>query len=486
MVRKTAKVGFSALFLLLVGIAGVTGWANRDSWMEFIKPAPAAPHDEHAHAHKDRVAISPQAQASLALDSKPIALATEPYWQTISVPGTIVERPGACEFTVSAPLIGVVAEILVTPGEVVQPGKTIFKIRVTSDSVLSSQTALFGAVQDLKIADDQYQRLMGLQGTVPQTKLFEIEYEQRRLRAKEKSIRFELETHGFSKEQVAAVAAGEFLTHIEVRAPAPAHAVGIGHSHDVPFSFEVEELKVGAGDHVEQGAPLCVLAEHRTLFVEGRLYRNEIPLVQRAAENNWRVQLEFPEAEIENTMWSSVPRIGAAALGTLAASFGQGALASAVTLFPGNDKQDQELAILSVGNRADADSQTAPVFLRLPNEFREYEKNGRSYRNWRYRPAQRVFLRVPVKRFDNVFVLPAGAVVQDGVETFVFRQNGDAFERKPVHVLFQDQRNVVIAHDGSISIGNYIAHNGAAHLLRALKMQSAEGGGGHEHHNHEH
>jgi hypothetical protein len=93
-----------------------------------------------------------------------------------------------------------------------------------------------------------------------------------------------------------------------------------------------------------------------------------------------------------------------------------------------------------------------------------------------------------VREFKDVFVLPAAALVREGPDAFVFRQNGDFFDRKPVHVLYEDYANVVLANDGSIHADNYIAHNAAAALDRALKARTApEGHGhGHDHHGHSH
>ena len=84
-------------------------------------------------------------------------------------------------------------------------------------------------------------------------------------------------------------------------------------------------------------------------------------------------------------------------------------------------------------------------------------------------------LRVPVERMENVFIVPKEAVVQEGPDAFLFRQNGDLFERKPVHMLYEDRLYSVIANDGSVPPGVYVAQNGAASLNRILKAQSASG-----------
>jgi len=67
------------------------------------------------------------------------------------------------------------------------------------------------------------------------------------------------------------------------------------------------------------------------------------------------------------------------------------------------------------------------------------------------------------------------AVVREGPEAYVFRQNGDLFKQIPVHVLHEDRRLIVIANDGSITAGAFLAQGSAASLNRVLKSQSASG-----------
>src|SRR4029079_3064926 len=112
----------------------------------------------------------------------------------------------------------------------------------------------------------------------------------------------------------------------------------------------------------------------------------------------------------------------------------------------------------------------------LTNQSRSYEKDGRKYMVWRFRPGQRVRLHVPVEEMQDVFVLPAAAVAREGPEAFVFRQNGDLFDRLPVHVLYEDPLNVVSAHDCNMLTRSYLAQGAAASLNRVLKSQNSSGG----------
>ena len=68
-------------------------------------------------------------------------------------------------------------------------------------------------------------------------------------------------------------------------------------------------------------------------------------------------------------------------------------------------------------------------------------------------------LRVPVEQWKNRIVLPVDAIAQEGAETFVFLENGDHFDRRPVHVEHRDQLWAVIANDGSLFPGDTVAPN---------------------------
>ena len=130
---------------------------------------------------------------------------------------------------------------------------------------------------------------------------------------------------------------------------------------------------------------------------------------------------------------------------------------------------------VEVRETIDADSRTFGFFIPMTNQSRAYEKSGRTFLVWRFRPGQRVRIHVPVEKYEDVFVLPSEAVVREGPEAYVFRQNGDLFKRLPVHVLHEDRRSIVIASDGSIAAGSYLAQSAAASLNRVLKAQTASG-----------
>ena len=135
----------------------------------------------------------------------------------------------------------------------------------------------------------------------------------------------------------------------------------------------------------------------------------------------------------------------------------------------------QAFEIRYLSNSIDTESRTFDFFIPLSNQSRVYEKSGATFVVWRFRPGQRVRLHVPVEEMSNVFVLPAAAVVREGPEAYVFQQNGDLFNRIPVQILHEDRLNIVLANDGSVLPGLYLAQNSAASLNRVLKAQAASG-----------
>jgi biotin carboxyl carrier protein len=370
------------------------------------------------------------------------------FWRTIELPGVVTERRGRSDRHLIAPLAGVVKQISAIPGEAVLPGADLVVLTLTSELLQNSQTELYKNALEMKLTQTQLTRQEELvkSGAGSQVKLEELHFSMERLQGVRKSYRQDLATRGLSPTQIDDVEAGVFLKEITLRAPAAVQ------KNAATPQYELEELKVQPGDQVQAGQVLCVLGDHQNLYLEGRGFKDETPWLEKAAEQGWLVQADFgPQDE----QWPALK---------------------------------QQLAIQYLTNSVEDIPQTVRFYVPLGNEYREYTRNGRTHRVWRYRTGQKALLRVPVQGFKDVFVVPVAAVVREGPEAYVFRQNGPYFERRPVHVLHEDHAQVVIANDGSIVPDAAIAHNAAAVLNRALKAQQSagEGGHGHDHHGHTH
>jgi hypothetical protein len=259
-------------------------------------------------------------------------------------------------------------------------------------------------------------------------------------------------------DQIDGVSQGKYVSEILVRTPSRVRpdekllAASLVKSHvavtdEAPGpSFEVQELKVKLGQQVQAGQTLCLLSNHQALYIEGRDFRQETSLVERSAMEGWPLEIEFMEDA-------------------------------------GNDwpPLKQSYQIRHIANTIDPATRTFAFFVPLSNQSRTFEKDGKTFMLWRFRPGQKVRLHLKVEKFENVFVLPADAVVREGPEVFVFRQNGDFFDRKPVRVVYQDWQHVVLANDGSVPPGVFIAQSGATQMNRALKAQGGLPSGFHVH-----
>lgn len=451
-----------ALMKSLVGPAIVVGvvvaiWFFRDRLFQTDDPSTKATANAQTPPEKQTVLeISPQARKNLSLASKPAK--PQEYWRTVLIPGEIADRPGLSDRGVTSPAVGIVTAIHAFPGDTIRPGEAVFSLRLFSEYLQSTQTQLFKATQETAIVNAEIGRLSGLtqSGAVSRSRIIDLESELKRQNALIQSSRQDLLTRGLMPQQVEEVAQGNFVTTVEVTAPPlksppldvtrdglpPAQPVSLisGDEASSGFAYEVQDLSVELGQQVQAGQLLAQLSNHQSLYVVGHAFKREAPFLEQAAQARWPISIEFAEdAEVN---WPQL---------------------------------EQSFEIRHLSNAIDVDSRTFDFFIPLTNQSRTYEKLGETFLVWRFRPGQRTRLHVPVERYENVFVLPAAAVVREGPEAYVFRQNGDLFKQLPVHILHEDRRSVVIANDGSIAAGSYLAQNAAASLNRVLKAQTASG-----------
>lgn len=438
---------FAVLFLAGAGMASlfwVHPWNRNQSAVSTGKTIAPPPQEIQV------LKLSPEARKNLSLVAKPAKLQT--YWRSIQVPGVVVDRPGRSDRGVTAPAVGVVSQVYAYPGDTVRPGDRLFSLRVFSEYLQNTQSELFKATRESQLVKEQIDRVRGIvqQGALPEARLIEFENQLRRQTAAIEAYRQDLLTRGLTPEQINGVAEGKFVSNITVVAPpvlepspkgtAEADTYQLVDQKDDGLAYEVQELKVDLGQQVQAGQLLSYLANHHLLYIEGHAFKQEAPNLEKAAQNNWPIQVEFADDDSAN--WPPL---------------------------------EQRFHIRHLANTVDATTRTFSFFLPLTNQSRGYEKDDKTFLVWRFRPGQRVRLRIPIDEWKDVFVLPVSGVVREGPDAFVFRQNGDLFNRKAVHILHEDRLNVVIANDGNITPGIYLTQNAAASLNRVLKAQAASG-----------
>jgi multidrug efflux pump subunit AcrA (membrane-fusion protein) len=388
--------------------------------------------------------LSPQARRNIGLTTGRVQV--KDYSRQISIPGIVVEQPGRSVLEITAPMTGVITDVYVTAGEAVTPGQKLFDLRFTHEDVIQAQAEFLQTAQELDVIRREADRLdeATRDGAAAPRKLFlERKYEQEKKEADLRAQQEALLLHGFNNDQVTQILkTRRLLQSISVFVPADAMT-----SSAKPV-LQVQSLQVNRGQHVATGGSLAVLGNHAELLIEGKAFEQDAEKITRAIEENWPVSAVI---EAETNRLSMV----------------------------------DGLRISYVAGRIDRESRALHFYVHLPNELiRDAQMDGRRYIAWRYRPGQRMQLRIPIEKWQDRIVLPIDAIAQDGVETYAFMINGDHLVRKPVHLEYRDEISAVIAADGSLYPGDEVAMNAAHQLLVALKNKSGGGADPHAGHSH--
>jgi multidrug efflux pump subunit AcrA (membrane-fusion protein) len=404
-------------------------------------------HHEHDHGHGgdlNSIELTPQGRRNIGLRTAKVE--RNDFERTITVPGVIVERPGRSTIEVTAPLTGVVERIGVIAGEAVRPGQLLFEQRLTHEELVQAQGDFLRTAEELDVLARDIERLKEAtrDGAVAGKTLLERQYERQRQEAVQRAQKEALRLHGLSDPQVDEILkTRRLLSRLTVLVPTPDEAP----SPAAKAMFQVDKLLVDKGQHVNVGDTLAVLSDHALLFIEGDAFEHDIPYITQAVTEKWPIDAVFAKA--------------------------------------GDSTVIEDLEILYLSNQVDRATRAFHFYLKLPNELlADRTTEGHRFINWRFKPGQRVELLVPLERLAEKLVLPAEAIVQDGVERYVFVPNGERFERRPVHVASHDQRDVVIADDGSLYPGEEVVVAGAQQLQLALKNQSGVGVDPHAGHTH--
>lgn len=461
--------GLALIALLAVGAA----WGTRARWLSELpgrwkgtgSTAAADSEKREADAHErghsqehpgheelTSIELTEQARQNMGLQTGRIQWKT--FLRTITIPGIVAERPGRTKVRIVAPMTGIITKVHVLQGEAIRPGQPLFDLRLTHEDMLQAQVDYLKMLEELDVVNKEIERLRPAveKGAIAEKNILDRRYEQQKLQASLKSQRESLLLHGLSEQQAdeiqksrtlrsehAMFAPGQPLADKSAAAPDPPEKDG---------RLVAEELKVETGRFVNTGDELLMLADYSELYVEGNAFEQDGQLIADVLREGRKVSIRV---ESHNST---------------------GALVS-------------DLDILYLSDHIDLESRTLHFYLRLPNEkVRDVEVDGHCFINWRFKPGQRTHLLVPVEEWPKRIVLPVEAVVQDGVETYVFQQNGDHFDRRAVQVEYRDRFSVVVATDGSLSPGDVVATTGAQQLLLALKKKTGGGGDAHAGHNH--
>ena len=401
----------------------------------------------HQHVESAAVRLSQAAQANVGLQLAKIELRS--FERTISVPAIIVGRPGRTNIQIAAPLTGVVTRIWPIEGQTASPGQPLFELRLTHEEVVEGQAEFLKTAEELDVVGREILRLEKAvaTGAIPEKTLLERQYERQKLQAMLRSQRQRLLLHGMSPGQVDGILTKhELLSTFLVSVPEQTEEAPAGAA---PRLLQVQEIRVENGQHVKAGETLGVLADHAELYIQGKAFEQDSPVLDRAINDDWRVTAVIdPRGKSRQTV-------------------------------PG-------LKILYVANKVEPESRAFSFFVQLPNTLTHTREtpDGRRFATWQFKPGQRVELAVPVERWADRIVLPISALVQDGAESYVFEENEGHFDRRTVRVEYRDQFSAVIANDGILKPDKNVIIDGAYQVHLAMKNKAGGAPDPHAGHNH--
>jgi len=407
-------------------------------------------HEGHDHGHEGHDEANSLELSEVAW--KNIGLKTgvaEPqnYVRTVSVPAMVVERPGRSQAEITAPLTGIVTRVYPIEGEAIQPGQPLFDLRLTHEDLVTAQREFLQSAQELDVVKREIARLESVgEGVIAGRRVLEQKYEKEKIEAALHAQRQGLLLHGLNDEQIDVILSSRrLLPTLTVKAPA--FDKDADH-HDVEHLYHVQDILVKRGQSVSAGHALAVLADHCLLYVEGHAFEDDAKRLIQAAREGWPINV--------STVGDGMSR-----------------------------GETMQLKVFYVDDQVDRDSRALRFYLVLPNELSRDEKtDGHRFVAWELRPGQRMDVSIPIgQAWNDQIVLPPEAVVDEGAEAFVFEQNGDHFDRVPVHIVYRDKDAIVVENDGKLA-GSTLAMSGAYQMHLALKNKAGGGVDPHAGHNH--
>ncbi len=431
-------------------------------------------HDHEKHSENTSLELTPQALKNLGLTADYLRrIELSNYYRTISIPAIVIVKPGRTDIQVSSPMIGIVQHVHAVSGEAVSPGEMLFEVRLTYEDLVETQTQLLKNVLDSEIERREIARLEEVtsSGAVASKLLLERQYTLQKLLSSINSQKAALKLHGLSDEQIETIVREQrLLRDLKIVAPEiDQHAHDENHLRlsdrrfksaaylvndelvaldEEPTPLIIERLNVSKGQGVQAGEMLCTLSDYSTLYIEGKAFEQDAPAIAEVAANGWPIEAIIPGVAGQEII--------------------------------------HNLNLAFVASAVDPQSRTLSFFVNLPNTKLSDQKtpDGQRFVTWKYRVGQRLEVRVPVEAWEQQIVLPVDAAVKDGVDWFVFQQNGDHFDRVAVHVKYRDQSSIVIENDGAIYPGDIVALRSAHQMQMAIKNKSGAGADPHAGHSH--
>lgn len=456
-----------ALFLSIAVAIGLIGYyTGMQSVPSSAPPTEAASddhEDEHGHDHGSGEVVE---LTDSAFDNLKIAVKTmrgESYVSPLTIPGEVVEIPGRSSFTVAAPVGGNIRSVNVDAGQLVHISDPLFTLDIVDEPVLSAQVDLLDVLGQIDVTKSEIERLTPLaqSGAIAGKAQLEFKYQEQKLQSRKDARIQELIARGLTSTQVSKVIEQrQLIRQIDVllsETPQDSNS-----SEQDPISFVVESIDIHPGMTVDRGTALARLADHRYLYIRGEAFEQDVPKLYELEANHVPIEVQFGHSHQDEAHRNYATR---------------------------------KAEIAYIDNHADEKTGTFFFYLRMKNEVAADSLllDQSVTRQWRFKPGQRVHLKLPMDRYEDQFVLPREALVEEGVETFIFQQvfghvepGMKEFQKVPVEVIHRDTNTAVISRDGDVRLGDSIVVTHAYQLYLEMLSKAGAGGGGHDHHGHNH
>lgn len=202
----------------------------------------------------DEFAVSPAQMQSLGVQLQPLANATEVAG--LSYPARVVLPPRQQQ-VISAPLAGVVDQLLVAENEAVKAGQPLLRLQSPELGELQLKLMEAGARQALTAKTLQRERQLLAEGIIPERRVQEAEAAAAEAQARLRQAEAALRLAGLDEAAIRRVASGDVVdSALTLRARA---------------SGLVAELSVKPGQRVQQADALLQIADNRHLWLDVQL-----------------------------------------------------------------------------------------------------------------------------------------------------------------------------------------------------------------------
>jgi multidrug efflux pump subunit AcrA (membrane-fusion protein) len=538
--------------VLCTAIGLAAGFYAASQGLEHAEDHATPPQEEAAaDTHDEELHLEPATLANLGVVEARLELGSTA--QTRSLVATVAET-ARTKVPLRAPTDGVVVELMLQPGQMAPVGQPIARIvrspislpvlARTSHLVHPEHGEIHASIRSLRearadeaIATRERTRIesfvRGVDGearVVPGQRLIDLEAAIERAAVRAAAASHELERHGFSEDQIEAVAEGREVTLFDAdharRALEHAGMFGVRARRlfeALPTDVRSLPLAVGAIAELEaNGQATAALSgwlagepgagtrflEIASLLLSGSGLADVERLFELGAlepEYVLRAPSGAPDWDIEDlaVQVGTTVRAGAAVahlrdprqlrlridplgseVGLLRRAMEDGVTLRAVPLVADTGTVFESLQLDYVATAADGDG-TIHAFAPITNAELARRGSEAPFRSWGVEVGTRYRVLVPVETVTEAFVLPRSAITADGPDQIVFLPHGDGgFDELPVQIAFRDEDRVVLraADNPGLEPGSMVVVAGAFEL--GLAMHAGEADAGHHHHDH--